>query len=133
MLKNILAVLGGVLAGFVGVMVFEMAGHLLFPVPGYAELDITDPEALRAFAATIPLVNQIALMVGWAGAAIAAGFVARKIKGDLSLILNLIAGGIFILPSVYNLYMIPSPIWMWVIGIAVWLPGAWLGRKLASK
>lgn len=77
MLRNVLALLAGILAMFLVTWGLEALGHIAFPLP--SGLDPRDPAQAQAFArylATMPLGAQAALVLAWSGGAFAGGFVA---------------------------------------------------------
>ena len=45
----------------------------------------------------------------------------------------MLAGGGLLFAGLTNLIYTPSPLWMWALGLAVFLPMAWLGYRLAPK
>ena len=130
MIRSILAVIAGVVAGGVVVGLLEVLGHRLFPLPDDLLQELADPERFREAAARIPDINRLAVIAAWAGGALAAGavtaFVARRFHTGLALI----AGGGLLFAGLNNLILIPSPLWMWALGLAVFLPMAWLGARL---
>ncbi|WP_300545296.1 hypothetical protein [Maricaulis sp.] len=130
MLRNILAVIAGIVAGGIGVGVFEWLGHMAFPLQPALMAQLSDPETFREAAAQVPDINRLAVVAAWALGALVAGavtaFVARRRHTGLALI----AGGGLLFAGLSNLIMIPSPLWMWALGLAVFMPMAWLGARL---
>lgn len=53
LLRNILAIVAGVLIGAVVILVVQSIGHLVYPVS--SEIDLSDREAMRAFMASLPI------------------------------------------------------------------------------
>lgn len=41
-------------------------------------------------------------------------------------------GLLLTLAGIANNLMIPPPLWFWVLGLAVMLPGSWYGGRLAG-
>lgn len=130
MLRNILAGIAGVIAGGLAVFALETLGHIIFPLPEGVEIDPMDMESVRAAASQIPAINKLAVVIAWFGGAVVAGWVASLVTQSGKLLVPLICGGILMLAGLANLISIPSPIWMWVLGLAAFLPGAWLGARL---
>ncbi len=130
MLRNILAGIAGVIAGGLAVFALETLGHIIFPLPEGIEIDPMDMESVRAAASQIPAINKLAVVIAWFGGAVVAGWVASLVSQSGKLLVPLICGGILMLGGLANLISIPSPIWMWVLGLAAFLPGAWLGTRL---
>jgi len=42
----------------------------------------------------------------------------------------MIVGALLMLAGIMNMIMIPHPTWLWVLGITVYLPAAYLGARL---
>ena len=53
MLRNIAAMIAGVVTAFVTIMLIDKIGHMVFPPP--EGLDFTDPDAIRPYLATLPV------------------------------------------------------------------------------
>ncbi|WP_072884062.1 hypothetical protein [Chryseobacterium takakiae] len=49
-----------------------------------------------------------------------AGFVSTKVANNGKPTAAIICGVIFTIFTIYNMVMLPTPIWFWVLGIAVW-------------
>lgn len=127
MVRAILGLIAGFVAASASVFAAEMAGHALWPPP--AGMDSMDPESIRANIHLIPLQAKIAVVVGWGLAALIGGLIAMVIartSWPVWVIAALLLAG-----ALYNLYYIPSPVWMWVAGIAIIPIGACAATKLA--
>ncbi|MHA6288188.1 hypothetical protein [Maricaulis sp. CAU 1757] len=129
MFRSILAVLLGVVAGGVATGLLEYAGHVLLPLPDGVVLDPERPQTFR----DVPDINRLAVVLAWGGAAVVAGFVTALVAGQRHVFLALITGGGLLFAGLTNLILIPSPFWMWVFGLTIFLPAAWLGARLAPR
>ncbi|MCX4241559.1 hypothetical protein [Paraliomyxa miuraensis] len=118
-------VLGIVAAGLV-VMLVEGLGHAMFPPQaGF------DPAAPNL--ALVP-VGAIALVaLAWTLGPLAGGLVCTLVGKPPGPVPALVVGLFFLAADVANLAMIPSPAWLWVVGIAAPLPAAWLGFAAARR
>jgi hypothetical protein len=111
MLRSVIAVVVGVLAGVVIVILVEAVGHLLFPPP--QGVNIKDPAALGA-----KLSVLLAWVLGVFGGSIIASVIGRRWAPVPGLVaLTLLAF------SIETMLSIPHPLWMW-IGVVV---GAFAG------
>jgi hypothetical protein len=128
MLRRVLAAIAGLIVGGIVVMIVETFGHRMYPPP--PGLDMNNMEALRAAAANAPTGARAAVVVAWALGSFAGGLTAGRIGRHI--IPALAVGGILMLGGIFNLATIPSPIWMWVAGILVFLPAAFAGGKLGA-
>jgi len=118
MLKRILAVVGGIVAGSITVAAVEMLGHYLYPLPAGMKSD--DMEAMKEYIPNAPFMALFFVIMAYALAALVVGFVSTKIANDGKNKYAIIGGIIFLIITIINLAMLPTPIWFWVLGIAVW-------------
>lgn len=134
MLRIILAVFGGVIAGGVATALLEALGYVAFPLPeGLFPTDLSDGDAVRAALAAVPDINRLAVVAAWGGGALVAGFVTTLLARSSHQALAMLAGGGLLFAGLTNLIYTLSPLWMWALGLAVFLPMAWLGYRLAPK
>ena len=131
MKKKIMALVGGVVVGFIMVIVFEYINHLIFPPP--ADMDPMDIESVKAFMKEIPVGALIGIWFGWMISAFIAGFVSGKIDKINWKNNGYIIATVLLVASIVNMYLIPHPIWMVVITIIGYLPFTLAGSTLAVK
>ena len=130
-LKNILAViLGIVLGGFVNMSLINL-GNSMFPIEGL------DPKDMNAYAALIPtleckyfifpfLAHAIGTLVG--------GLVIALIAANNKMKLALGVGAFFMLGGITAIYLLHSPIWFAALDlILAYIPMAWIGAKFGRK
>ena len=127
MIRSILTVVVGILAGSFAMFALEWVGHQLVPPP--AALDLSNMEALKAYVATAPPKVFIALLAAWAGGGFAGGFVAALLAARRRAAHAIAVGAIQSGLAVAQLVMIPHPTWVAVVGIGVFVPFAWLGGR----
>ena len=73
------------------------------------------------------------VLVAWTAAAIGGPWVARRVAGDAPAWPSLTVALLFLLLCVYNLIVIPTPIWV-IIGAIVLVPVAtWLGLRIPIR
>lgn len=118
MVRKIAAVIAGIVATSIAVGLVQQLGHYLYPLP--AGTDPNDPEAIKKHVETAPFFAVFLVIISYAAGALAGGFVSTKIANDGKKIYAIIIGILFLMISVYMMITIPSPIWFWVLGIAVW-------------
>jgi hypothetical protein len=126
---GILAVVSGAVTFFIVGVVGEIAGHAIFPSP--AGMDPTNMESIKANIGKLPVGAFVWLLVTWALAAFAGAWVAARLAASGKLAFGLAIGTLGLLGAVATMLMIPHPIWVWVLGVAEFLPAAYLGAKLA--
>lgn len=118
MLRRILAVIVGMIAGSIGVWLMERLGHALYPFPSGLRPD--DLEGFRAYVENLPFMGKFIVILGYALGALLAGFISTKVANNGKPTSAIICGVIFTFFTIYNMVMLPTPFWFWVLGIAVW-------------
>jgi len=119
----------GIAVGFGLVMVGDALNQRFFPAP--ADVQVTNPEALRDYMATAPLTSLLGLPVTWTVAAFAAAFAAAKIGAKVWA--GWLAGGVVFAATCLNLALIPHPLWMLIAAIILVPAAAWFGARLGGS
>lgn len=110
--RKILAVVVGVFAAGLVILVVELAGHELV----VAQRDGEPTVAMLLFVAA-----------GWFLGSFAGALLAQRIDHSRLPVPALLTGGILLALGVYNLAVLPHPAWFRVLGVFVFLPGTVLG------
>jgi hypothetical protein len=131
MLRSIGAVLLGVVIGGLQVAAVEWVGQIFFPPP--PGVDPTDREALRAMAESIPVGAQIFVLLAWAVGSFGGGWIAARLAPGAPVVHALVVGMVLLLGGLANLIAIPSPLWFWILGLAIFLPAAYGGARVAGS
>jgi hypothetical protein len=130
MLRSILAVVSGIIVAFSVITIAGLVGHALWPAGD--NVDFADRESVRAFIAKMPVAALVFVAVsdgvGTFVGAVAVAAIARRRKVTLAMTL----GALVMAAGVGNLVLIPHPAWFWVADLAVYLPAAYAGARLAS-
>lgn len=126
MLRLILGVVVGAIAGMLTISVIEMLGHVIWPPP--TGVDMNDMDAFRATVAAMPTGALAAIVAGWTiGAfvgALAANLIAQRALAGW------IVAALVIAAIIVNATMIPGPSWMPVSGILLALLAGWLASRV---
>jgi hypothetical protein len=132
--RSILAVIAGFVAASVVMMIVEsINGHILYPELGKLAQGMTDREAIRALLATAPVGALLVVLVGWALGSLLGGFLAAWIAASAPVAHALILGVLLTLAGIANNLMIPPPAWFWLPTLAVFVPAAYAGARLAPQ
>ncbi len=126
--KRIISVLSGLGAAFVVIMLAEMAGHAIYPLPD--GLDPNTMEDILKYMETAPFGAMLSVIIAWGLGAFAAGLVSTMIAKDGQVRHALICGCILTALCIMNCIMIPCPLWFWVAGVGVSVPLAWIGWRV---
>ncbi len=132
-LKNILAVLAGLIAGgLVNMGIIYAGGALLPPPPG---VDVNDIVSINAHIGEYSVAQLMAPFLAHALGTLVGAFVAVKLAASRHMLLALIIGAFNLLGGIMAVSMIPdSPVWFNVLDLTMaYIPMAWLGHKLAVR
>lgn len=131
MAKLILKVFLGVISGGLVVFLVEMLGNTIYPPP--QGTNMSDPESLRAYLQNAPTGSILFVILAWALGSFAGGFVTALINTYAKLQNAMIVGMVLMIFGIFNLIMLPSPLWFTILGILVFIPFAYGGGMLAIK
>ncbi len=124
--RGVLAFVLGFMTLGVTAMIAEMTVNLIFPPP--ADLDLSDPAAISR----LQIGALISVLMGWGLATFAGAWVAARVATVYRLAFGLSIGVLGLIAAIATMMMIPHPTWMWVLGVAEFLPFAYLGAKLVE-
>ncbi|MCW3169547.1 hypothetical protein OMO38_13555 [Chryseobacterium sp. 09-1422] len=130
MLRVILGVVGGIIAGSLCIWGVETLNHILHPYP--AGMEANDMEAFKSYIENLPFLGKFMVIVGYAVGALVSGFISTKIAKNGKPTAAVICGLIFLSFTIYNMMVLPTPIWFWILGILVWTL-VLAGYRLASS
>ena len=131
-IKNISAVLAGIVIGSIVNMAIIMISSSVIPPPEGA--DLTTMEGLKDSMHLMQPKHFVMPFLAHALGTLAGAFVCALIAASNKMRLALLIGAIFMVGGIMNVYMLPSPKWFAVLDIvAAYLPMAWLGGTMAIK
>lgn len=129
-MRSIVAVLAGMIVFAFLVMAIEAVGMMIFPPP--PGTDMANPEAARAVMANAPVGSLLFVLLAWIVGTFAGAWTAARIARRAPVGHGLVVGVLGLAAAIANMLMIPHPVWFWVLGVAVFLPTAWLGARIAA-
>ncbi|MBU1009978.1 MAG: hypothetical protein KKD74_07585 [Bacteroidetes bacterium] len=130
-LRNILAVLAGIILGsLVNMGIIMISGAIIPPPEG---VDVTNMESLKAsmhlFGPQHFIFPWLAHAIGTLAGAVVAALIAAKNK----LVFALLVGVFFLMGGIANIFMLPSPLWFSIVDLGgAYLPMGWLGARISS-
>lgn len=131
-IKNILAVVAGIIVGMVVNMGLVMIGASIIPAP--AGVDVMDPESIAASLDLFGPQNFIFPFLAHALGTLVGAFVAAKLAASHKMRYGLGIGFFFLIGGIAAVAMIPAPVWFIALDLIVaYLPMGWLGGKLADR
>ena len=130
MLRNIGAVIAGLIVGMALNMALIMVNLIPFPMP--EGLSMQDQEGFSAWAKTLPETAFILPMVAHLAQAFFGGWVAARLGASAPLRLAMIIGVGSLLGGIYNAVSLEIPTWMW-IEMPFYLVFAWMAGNIEVK
>lgn len=130
MIKKIAAVLAGIISAGFAVFLVQAIGQYFYPFP--EGTDSADIEALKLYVQYAPFMALFFVIISYFLGALVSGFVSTKVANDGKLVYAAICAVFFLMASIYNMFMLPTPIWFWILGILVW-GFVFVGYQLAKK
>ncbi|MDF1517954.1 MAG: hypothetical protein RQ864_05825 [Lutibacter sp.] len=131
-LKNILAIIAGILAGSVVNMgVIKISGSIIPPPDG---ADVTTTEGLKASMHLFRPIHFVFPFLAHALGTFAGALVAVIIAASHKMKFALGIGGFFLAGGIANVFMLPSPAWFTVWDLAgAYIPMAYFAGRLVVK
>ena len=108
MLKTLISILAGLVAGVPVVAIVARIGHILYPPP--QGMDLTDCNVVAAMIAQMPVGALLFVVAGWVLGALVAGLIAARLSRRSRP--TYIVTAIFLGLCGLNFVMIPHPVWM---------------------
>ena len=127
-LKNILAVIAGLILGSTVNMGLIMLSGYIIPPPGGA--DVTTMEGLQESIHLFEAKHFIFPFLAHALGTFFGAFIASLIAANHKMKMALIIGVLFLIGGITNIIMLPSPAWFTILDlVGAYMPMAWLGLK----
>ena len=125
MIRDILAVITGILVGMAVNMGLIILGSNLIPIPeGFNPMDATNWE----------LTNFVFPFLAHALGTLVGAFTAAKISSSYQLHLALSIGGFFLFGGAMMVFILPAPIWFICTDLLLaYIPMGYLGWLIAKK
>lgn len=131
MVRNILAVIAGIIAGSVVNGLLVSVSGLVIPPPAGA--DMTTIDGINAAISSMGPANFIFPFVAHAAGSLVGALVASLIAASHRLAISIGIGSLFFLGGAYMVYAIAAPFWFEALDLIVaYIPMAWLGWKIAG-
>ena len=129
--RSILAVLAGVVVGFLALGLVDYVGHLFYPLPAGLERDL---EALKTYVATAPLGALLVVLLAWTWGTLSGGWVAARIAGrSHALHAGIVGTLVMVVFAIANVAMLPHPAWFVAAGVGLIAVAAWLAGRMAAR
>lgn len=131
LLKNILAVVAGLVIGSIVNMAIVTIGPMVIPPPD--GVDMSDMEKFAENLKRLEPVNFLAPWLAHALGALVGGWIAALIAASHKMKFALTIGAVFLVGGIMVAVMYGGPVWFLVVDlIGAYLPMAYLGGRLAG-
>lgn len=131
-LKNVLAVITGLLVGNVVNMGIIMMSGTMIPPPEGA--DVTTVEGLKDSMHLFTPINFLMPLLAHALGSFAGAWVAAMIAATHKMKFAISIGTFFLIGGIYMVTLVPSPVWFTVLDLGLaYIPMAWLAGKLVAS
>ena len=129
--RRIGAVVAGLFGSVVLIMAVQAVGTWLYPPP--PDTDFTDPEAVAALMAQMPLGALLMVELSYVAGSLGGGVIVRLVSADRPTVQAVVVGGLLTLAGFANLAAIPHPLWFGVLSTVTYVPCAMLGAVAAAR
>lgn len=130
-IRGVLAVVAGLVVAVGIIAALEAVSGRLYPAP--PGLDYGDPVAVRAFVASMPMSAALLVLVGWTVGTLAGVTLAARIDTHRPRRSGGIVAGVLLVSIASNLYFLPHPVWMVVVGAVAPPLAVVAGLRLATR
>ena len=131
-LRNILAVVAGLIVGSMVNMGLVMVSGSIIPPPAGA--DVTTVEGLKASMHLFEPKHFIFPFLAHATGTLVGAWVAAMITGKRKMRFAMAIGVFFLVGGIANVIMLPAPVWYSILDLVVaYLPMAYIGGQLAGR
>lgn len=132
LLRNILAIVAGIILGSVVNMAIVMLGPSLIPPP--AGVDMTTPEGLAAGIGLLEPRHFIAPFLAHALGTLVGALVAYLVAASHKARFAYAVGVLFLIGGIAACFMIPAPVWFMAADLLLaYLPMAWVATKVGGR
>lgn len=132
LVRNILAVVAGLLVGSAVNMALVLVSGSVVPPPDGA--DVTTPEGLAASIHLFEPKHFVMPFLAHALGTLVGAVVATALAATRRPTPSRVVAGFFLLGGLANAAMLPAPMWFEAVDlVAAYLPMAWLGHRIAAR
>ncbi|QEG00239.1 hypothetical protein Mal15_43090 [Stieleria maiorica] len=132
MIRNVVAIVAGLVAGSMFNMALVSVSHVVYPLPD--GIDSNDFEAFRTYVedSGMPTGALLIVLAAHAGGSFVSGLVCGLIAKRNWYIAAGAMGILWMCGGISMLMMLPAPMWFAVVDTILYIPAALLGVKLGG-
>lgn len=128
MLRNIFAIIAGLLSAFITIFVLEKVSHIIYPLP--EGIDLNNPEAVKELMKNAPIGALLIVLGAWILGSFDGAMIAHLIAADSKTRKAVTVGIILTAAGAANMLMIPHPVWFVASGLICFIPVSFIGSKV---
>jgi len=128
--RTILGVVVGLAVAMVVIFVMEGLATVISPPP--PGLDLKNEADLARLVETASITMKVLVLFGWLLGSFVGAWVAAKVSRAHRVSAAIVVGIGIVLGVILNATMLPHPLWMTALGIALPIPLAWCAARLAT-
>ena len=131
-LRNILAVITGIIIGsIVNMSIINISGTIIPPPEG---ADITTMEGLKTTMHLFKPIHFLFPFLAHALGTLVGAILAAMIAANHKMKFALVIGLFFLIGGITNILLLPSPTWFAMVDIGgAYIPMAWMGATLVNR
>ena len=130
MVRNIIALIVGIVTAGVTIMAIQHVGNSMFPFP--EDLDITDTAAFSAHIKSLPPLALFIVICSYAFAALDGTIIASVIGRANPKIFAAIIGGLILAATIFNVTQFWHPTWFVIAAVIAIIVSAFVGAIIGS-
>ena len=127
MIRNIGAVVVGLVAGMAVNMAIGALAWVFYPMP--EGVGFSDAEGVAAYMAALPMAAFLIVLAAHLSQAFVGGWVAARISPNQPMVVAMIIGTLTLVGGVVNMKSIPMPTWM-MVEFPLYLVVAWAAARM---
>jgi hypothetical protein len=129
--RNILAVILGIVACMLAKMAVMKFGPAIFPFP--EGMNPNDPESWKTFAPVLQSKHLITPFLDHTMGSLVGGLVAAVIAASRKMTFAIVIGAIHLLGGIAAAFIVPAPVWFIALDLIVaYIPSAYLGGMIGG-
>ncbi len=131
-LKNVLAVIVGVVVGSIANMLLVTIGPYVIPPPD--AVDVTDVKSIKSSMHLFEFRHFIFPFLAHALGTLVGAWLAALIAASCRMAVAMVVGGLFLIGGIANVIMIGGPVLFNVVDlVGAYMPMAWIGARLSGR
>ena len=131
MLKIVMGIVAGLIAGVGIVMLVQRIGHAVYPPP--PGLDPANLEQMKEVVAQLPVGAFLFVIASYVGGTLGGGWLAAAIAGQRRRLVAGVIAAFILLSALATMTMIPHPIWFMVTSVLAIAVAGWFAGSISRK